>query len=187
MPTWSGWIIQFLNAAHTLNTPPNQTFMSEWASHDHPSCKNSPITLSTKVTGSSNCGATVTPMGHTQQYSTHQQAAHAFNLQIHVPVVNDILKALDTGNPFQISNRDPVVTALHTWGSPGFAQWYKNATGQGGTGGGGGVSGRAPDIMTAWRQLQHSINKDLPHAVKQSRRMTQEALRELHRSHKVRH
>lgn len=124
-------------------------------------------------------------MGRTQQYNTHQQAAHAFDLQIHVPVVSNILTALDSGNPFQINDRAPVVTALETWGSPGFAQWYKNATSDGTTGGSGGSSGRAPHTHSGYHDLQHVMEKRIPAALRDSGKLTTAALRHLGRAHKV--
>ena len=101
MSTWPGWIIQFLNRANILNTPPIQTFMGEWAAHSPGSCKNNPVILSTKVSGSSNCGATVAGFGRTQNYGTHAEAAHAFAIQIHSAKMKPLLDALNTGNPFR--------------------------------------------------------------------------------------
>lgn len=159
--------------------------MTEWASHDNPSCKNSPITLSTKVKGSSNCGATVTPVGHTQSYATHANAVHAWTVQIKESFAKPIRDAIGTGNPFQISDRAPVVAALKHWGSPGFAAWYTNATDQGTTGSGGNPSTKAPHTHSGYHDLQHTWQHNLPAALDKSGRLTQAALRHLGRAHKV--
>src|SRR4051812_6794518 len=102
--TWSGWIIQFLNRASILNTPPNQTFLSEWARHAPGSCKNNPIDLTTAVSGSSRCGDTVGGFGRSQNYGTHAEAAHAFSIQMHTSWVRPLLAALNSGNPFQVGD-----------------------------------------------------------------------------------
>ena len=185
MPTWNGWIIQFLNGANILNTPPNQTFMSEWANHAPGTCKNNPVDLSKAVSGSTRCGDTVAGFGRTQNYPTHAAASNAFGLSIDSQLAAPIKAALNTGNPFQIQNRDPVVAALKAWGSPTFANWYQNATAQGTTGGSGGSSGRAPHFHSGYRDLQHTWEHNLPNSLRKSGKLTDAALRSLSHGRKV--
>lgn len=179
MSTWAGWVTDFLNIPALTNTPPNQTFMEQWSAHDATQCKNAPITLSTVVAGSSRCGNTVTPLGRTQQYNTRAHAVHAWSLQIELGVAKPIKDAINTGNPFQINDRAPVVAALKTWGSPSFADWYKNATSSGGTGTGGNPSTRAPHTHSGYHDLQHVMEHHLPSALRQSGKLTDAALRSL--------
>lgn len=184
--TWSGWVIQFLNRANVINTPPNQRFMSAWANHAPGSCRNNPITLSTSVAGSTRCGDTVAGFGRTQNYGTHAEAAHAFQIQMHTSWVKPLLDAMNTGNPFQIDNRDPVVAVLKRWGSPTFADWYASAPAGGGGGGGGGSSTKAPHTHTGWHDLRRSVNQKTPATIRQSQKYTRAALRSLGRGRKVR-
>lgn len=184
--TWSGWIIQFLNRAGILNTPPIQTFMSQWASHSPGSCKNNPVILSTSVSGSSRCGDTVAGFGRTQNYGTHAEAAHAFSIQMHTAWVKPLLDALNTGNPFQIGDRSQVVAVLKRWGDEGFASWYANANNDGTTGGSGGGGGKAAKAHSGWNDLRRTVNKHMPKALKASQHNTTAALRSLSHSRKVR-
>lgn len=183
---WSGWIIQFLNGAGILNTPPIQTFMDQWAKHAPGSCHNNPIDLTQAVTGSSRCGDTIGGFGRSQNYGTHAQAAHAFTIQMHTAWVKPLLDALNTGNPFQIGDRSKVVAVLNRWASPSFATWYANANDDGTTGGGGGGGGKAARAHSGWNDLRRTVNHRLPTALRTSQQNTTAALRSLSRARKVR-
>lgn len=184
--TWNGWLIQFLQRAGVLNTPPVQTFMSEWAKHAPGSCKNNPVDLATHVSGSTRCGDTVTPFGRTQNYGTHAEAAHAFSIQLHDPSERALLNALNTGNPFQIGDRSKVVAALKHWGSTEFATWYANANDDGTTGGGGGGGGKAARAHSGWNDLRRTLNHRMPKALRTSQHNVHAALRSLSHARKVR-
>lgn len=186
MPTWSGWIIEFLNRANILNTPPLQTFMSEWAKHDANPCKNAPIVLSAFVTGATRCGATVTDYGYTYKYPSHAAAAHAFQIQIHNTRAKDLLDVLNSGNPFQVPDRSGAVAVLKHWGSPAFASWYLNANSDGTTGGGSGGGHKGARAHGGWNDLRRSVNKHMPQALRHSERNVHAALRSLSRGSKVR-
>jgi hypothetical protein len=184
--TWSGWIIEFLNRAGILNTPPIQTFLAEWAAHSPGRCKNNPVILSTAVSGSTRCGDTTAGFGRTQNYATHAGAAHAFSIQMHTPWVKPLLDALNTGNPFQIGDRSKVVAVLRRWGDEGFADWYANATTSGQGGGGGGGGGKGSRAHGGWNDLRRSVNHNMPKALRTSEQHTRAALRSLSRARKVR-
>lgn len=186
MPTWSGWIIQFLNRAGILNTPPLQIFMREWAAHDKNPCANAPIVLSAFVTGATRCGATVTDFGYTYKYPSHTAAAHAFAIQIHNTRAKALLDVLNSGNPFQVPDRAPAVAVLRHWGSPSFATWYLNANADGTTGGGGGGGGKAARAHGGWNDLRRVMNHRMPKALRQSERHTAAALRALSKARRVR-
>lgn len=185
MPTWTGWQNQFLNAAHIIVTPPNRTFMTEWAKLEGGSCKNNPVDLTHSVNGSTRCGATVGGFGRTQNYPTHAGAAHAFSLQMRTSWVKPLLDALNTGNPFQIGDRSAAVAVLNRWASPTFATWYANATTDGTTGGSGGGGGKGAKAHSGWADLRHSVNHNMPQALKHSKQHTDAALRSLSRARKV--
>jgi len=185
MPTWDGWIIQFLNRAHILNTPPVQTFMREWAAHDNNPCRNAPIVLSAFVSGATRCGATVTDFGFTYKYPSHDAAAHAFQIEIHNTRAKALLDVLNSGNPFQVPSRDAAVSVLKHWGSPAFAAWYQNANSDGTTGGGKGGGGKSSRTHSGWTDLRRSVNKHLPATLRTSQHNVHAALRSLSHARKV--
>lgn len=184
--TWSGWIIEFLDRANILNTPPLQTFMSEWAKHAPGSCKNNPIDLTASVSGSTRCGDTVGGFGRSQNYGTHAEAAHAFAIQMHTPWVKPLLDVLNSGNPFQVADRSQAIAVLNRWASPSFATWYASATVDGSGGGGGGASTKAPHTHSGYHDLQRSVERRWPKATAQSQRSVAAALRSLGHGRKVR-
>lgn len=123
--------------------------------------------------------------GRSQNYGTHAQAAHAFQIQIDTSWVQPLKAALNTGNPFQIGDRSQVVAVLKRWGSPQFATWYENATTAGGGGGSGGVSSSGPGAHKGWTHLRRSFNHDMPKSLAASQRNVRAALRSLGHAHKV--
>jgi hypothetical protein len=180
------WVIAFLNRANVINTPPNQTFLEQWASQSGGSCKNNHVDLSQAVAGSTRCGDTVGPFGRSQNYATTGEAAHAFSIQMHTAWVKPLLDALNTGNPFQIGDRSKVIAVLNRWGSTTFANWYANANSDGTTGGSGGKGGKAARAHGGWNDLRHTINHNMPKALRSSERHTHAALRALSKARKVR-
>lgn len=187
MATWTGWQIQFFNAANILNTPPNQRFLSAWASHaTSPSCKNNPIDLSHARSGSSNCAKNTGINPWTQRYTSHGNAAAAFDAEIHAAWAHAILSALNSGNPFQVKNYSDVGSALVSWGSVKMFNWYMGQM-QSGSGSGSGSGGVAPQTHRAWSDLQRSIDKRLPAALRSAEKASLAALRASGRARKVRH
>lgn len=185
MPTWSGWQNQFLNRANLIVTPPNLTFMTQWANHAPGSCKNNPNDLSKSVSGSSKCGATVAGFGRSQNYPSHTAAAQAFQQSIDTAWVKPLKDAINSGNPFQIGDRSAVVAVLDRWGSTSFAKWYATATNQGTSGGGGGGGGLAPQTLKGWDALRKSVNSGMPNSLRESRKLTAQALRDVVRARRV--
>lgn len=187
MSTWSGWVDEFLTAARIINTPPNQRFMSEWASHaNSPNCRRNPVDLHYGMGSSTNC---VKPAGRdfwTQNYATHGDAAAAFAHQVNSTRFGAILDTLGSGNPFQDPGYKQVVAALNDWSSSLFAQWYLDQVQSSSGGGGGGSSTSAPHTHTGWHDLRRTVNRKLPHAIAQQVRLQRAALRSLGRGHKVR-
>jgi len=184
MTTWNGWVIQFFDTAHVLNTPPNQRFMNEWAKHaSSPSCNNNPIDLHRKVGASTNCQKPAGFTNWTQNYKTHANAATAFSEQINAPANGAISDSLGTGNPFQDPGYAHVVAALRQWPSVEFADWYlaqmQPASGSGG--------GSGTGIHKGWADLQHSLGKHgLKPKIDATNSLDAATLRALRRARKVR-
>ena len=186
MATWSGWQNQFLLAAGVVDTPPNRDFLTEWAKHaSSPQCKNNPIDLHHKVGSSTNCDHPAGFAYWTQAYTSHAHAATAFGDQLRQQVYLAISDTLGTGNPWQDPGYKLVHKALLAWPSNNFAAWYLNKmTGAGGPGGGGG--GKAARAHSGWNDLRHSVNHNMPKALRTSERHTHAALRALSKARKVR-
>jgi hypothetical protein len=186
--TWPGWQIQFLAAARILNTPPNQRLLTSWAAHaSAPTCRNNPIDLSVKLSGSVDCASLPAITPKAQRYLSHVQAATAFRDEIHLPGARALLAAMQTGNPYQVSDPGAVASSLSWWGSQRFANTYLAAATGGSGGGGGGGHGVAPSTHRAWHDLQRSVNKAVPSAVRDSRRLRRQTLRDIAKVRRLGH
>lgn len=186
MATWSGWQNQFLLAARIIETPPNRDFLTEWARHaSSPQCRDNPIDLHVKVGGSSDCDHPAGFTHWTQAYTSHAHAATAFSDQVNSNQFAAILDTLGTGNPWQDSGYQEVHKALLAWPSVNFAAYYLNRMTGGGSGGGG-KGGKAPHAHTGWTDLRHSVNHNMPKALRSSEEHTRAALRALSKARKVR-
>jgi len=183
--TWSGWQAQFLRRAGIIVTPPNQNLLTEWSKHTTTNCRNNPIDLSHKLSGSTNCGKLPGIFPQAQRYTNHDQAANAFKAEIHADFAQQLLRALNTGSPFQVAYFNDVASVFVSWGSPDFLDVYlADAGGKGGGSGGGG--GKASRAHGGWKDLQRSINHRMPAALQSSKRSTAAALRSLSHARKVR-
>lgn len=180
------WVIAFLNEPNALNTPPNQLFLERWDTYAPGTCRNNHIDLTQAVSGSTRCGDTVGPFGRSQNYPTVADAARAFNIQLGASWVKPLRDAINSGNPFQIADKAPVVAVLNRWGSTTFASWYATATAQGGTGGGGGGGAKA-DLLRGWHTIQTALNHDWHRDLNAGERSLRLALRSLGGSRKVKH
>ena len=183
--TWNGWQASLLNGANIIVTPPNMNFLTDWHRQEGGTCTNNPVVLSTAVGTSTRCGDTVAGFGRTQSYPRRGDAIEAFRIQIDTPAMSELKAALNTGNPFQITDKSPVVHDLKQWGSPTFADWYANASSSGGSGGGGGGGGLAPNTHKAWGDLQKSVNRRLPAATRHASEANRATLRTLAHIHRV--
>src|SRR5207302_2597796 len=113
-----------------------------------------------------------------QRYTTHGNAAQAFNQELHSGDYAHLLAALRSGDPYTAKNSGLVSQELSAWGSQKFAQRYFGETANApGRGGGGGI--RAPHALGGWHDVQHSVNVRLPATLRQSNRYTVRALQAL--------
>lgn len=185
MPTWNGWQSQFLHAAGILETPPNLRFLNNWASHATSNCKNNPIDLTHRTTGSTNCAKATGVFPQYQTYSSHARAASAFAWEVKYDPFQALFNALDSGNPFQVANPSDVGSVLVSWGSVKFFNWYMAQIQSGGGGGGGTGGGDGPGAHKGWVNLRRSVNHKMPKSLHASERNIQAALRSLGHAHKV--
>lgn len=183
MATWTGWESQFLTRAGIVVTPPNKRFLDEWAARATSNCPNNPIDLGVQVKGSSNCAAGTGFNPHTQRYPSHTSAAHAFAVELDQSYAKALRAALNSGNPFQYSGFQNVVSDLVTWGSDKFANYYLGQM-TGGSGSGG-STGQAPHTHSGWAHLRRVVNHDFHTTLRDSEKTTNAALRSLARAHKV--
>lgn len=187
MPTWSGWAQQFLRAAHYSASSSNVRFLHEWAQHAQTNCNRNPIDLAIRSPGAGDCAALPGIFPKAQHYPDHATAATAFDTEVHMSFATAIDSALTSGNPYTYGGADGVVSALGSWGSAKFASVYYTETvaKQGGSGSSSG--GIAPRTHHAWTDLQRSVNRRLPAALRQAEAANRATLRALSRAHKVHH
>ena len=186
MGSWTGWQAQLLTAANLLHTAGNGKFMGDWHAHSNTDCRNNPVDIS-RVTGSSTrCAPLPGTTRHAQNYSSHANAASAFNHELHSGNFPHLLAALESGDPYKVSDPNAVASDLSKWGSGVFAAVYHNEVVAAQGGGGGGAGGKQTGAHSGWNDLRHSINHNLPRALAASERNTRIALRAVSRARKVR-
>ena len=182
MATWSGWLQQFLAAATLPNTDGNRTFLSDWAANESTACRDNPIDVSHPVGNSTDC-TRLTDSRTAQNYTSHAQAATAFNAQLHSGNFPHLLAAFRGGDQYTLSGLPEALSDLIRWGSTSFVSFVENATGVT-TGSGGGNSGTA-DALKGWQDIRHSLNRNLPAALRHSDQQMVRALHALGRARKV--
>lgn len=182
MGAWDGFTTDLLGAAGLSKAKMTVQFMFDWNTAASSDCNNNPVDISRNVRGSTSCKR-LTPTRVARNYTSHASAEAAFSGQIKSGNYPHLLAALNTDNPYTYSDPAGVEADLRSWGSPGQAAYYaKNATGGGSTA----PSGTDPHSHTAWVDLQRSVNKRWPAAIKGTAEKHSAALRTLSRAHKVR-
>ena len=182
MTTWAGWAADFLSAASLQNTPGNRNFLTSWADNaDHPNCRNNPVDLTHDEPNSTDCGTDTNADGlRTQAYTSHTWARTAFNSQLHSGKYPALLAALRSGNPYNVGNPYDVEADLNRWGSPSFGAVFVDDVRSGPPG-----KIKAPQALRAWADMQKSVNRHMPAALRQSERSRKAALRNLRRIRRV--
>lgn len=182
MATWSGWIQQFLAAANLPDTGGNNTFLGDWNSSADSNCRNNPLDLSHKTGASTNCKA-LTGSRTAQNYTSHTQAATSFDAQLHSGNFPHLLGALASGSPYGVSDQQGVMADLVRWGSEKFAYELTQNFGPPHGGPGGGIVDA--DALKGWQDIRHSVNRNMPAALRHSDRQMVRALHALGRARKV--
>ena len=182
MTTWAGWEADFLSAVSLPNTGNNRAFLSSWASNaTHPNLKDNPVDLHLKEPGSTNGPAGPGTGQHFQNYPSHVWARTAWDGQLTSGKYPHLHGALESGDPYGVSDFLDVEGDLNVWGSGPFGSVYVNDAR---TGPPGSIPFAA--MHKGWADLQHSVNRNMPAALRHSRRVRQAALTELRRARKVR-
>lgn len=179
------WYIEFLQDAALNTSNVNQQFLIEWHKHATTNCKNNPIDLSVSQGRSSNCAVTSNPHRTAQTYKVFNDTYIAFEQQIHSGDFPHLLAALQHRNVFAVKDTGAVADDLDAWGSASFASRYRAIASAGVTGPGSGPSGDA-QTLRGWHDLQRSVNRHMPEALRSSQRSRKVALREAARASKVR-
>src|SRR5690242_5558457 len=94
MPTWRGWRQEFLTAAQIAVNAQRLAFLADWAAHAHTNCANNPIDLSWPLGRQSSDCADLGRSTMAQRYTTHPNAAQAFNQELHSGQYPHLLAAL---------------------------------------------------------------------------------------------
>lgn len=181
MPGWTNWILDFLVAANLPMTDENVSFLTLWTNHETASCRNNPVDVSRKVGNSTNCNKLASGL-FAQSYTSHAQAASAFNLQLHSGNFPHLADALGGGSPLDKGPMQDVINDLKKWGATKFARSMTNVYFP--------PPPPPPNITgfhKGWADLQRSLGKHrLGPKVKATVRMDRAALRELQRARRVR-
>jgi len=187
MSTWPGWENEFLTAANIndgITTPPNRQLLTEWANHTSTNCGRNPIDLSVSTAGSRNCAKLPNLTERAQRYPTHAQAAQAFNREIHQSWAANLLKAMNTGNPYQVKDPQLVADVFTAWGS--LKMYTSYLATQAGSAGNPGSAGASTGAHKGWSDLRKTINHTLPGHAAAAHKLTAAALHRLERASKVR-
>lgn len=186
MGTWTGWQNQFLNAAGIIETPPNRDLLTSWAKNAHSSCGNNPIDLSHKLTGATKCANNTGINPTTWKYTSHTQAANAFKAEIHASWAAALLKAMNTGNPYQVSYYNDVGSVFVSWGSDKMLNVYLAAATGSQPSNPPPITGGNTGVHKGWHSVQQSLNHKWPSALNRAERELRVALRSVSKARKVR-
>lgn len=186
MTSWSGWEAAFLAAASLPDTANNRKFLGDWQTHSNTDCTNNPIDLSRTMPGSTNCGSLPGGTRHAQHYTTHAQAAKAFDEELRSGNFPHLLAALLSGNPYTVSVPNDVAIDISRWGSGIFEVIYHGETGAPEGGGGGPVILKAPQALAGWHDLRKTFNNKLPTVLGEVEKMNRRSLQVLASIRRVR-
>src|SRR5215831_14961175 len=180
--TWAGWEADFQRRAGILVTPPNNRFLASWAKNSTTNCTNNPIDLALAPNGGSNCAKLRGVFPQAKRYHRHSHAAAAFDAEVHHKGFGALLRALNSGNPYQVDYANDVASVLVSWGSDKFANVYLGASAGGGPPGGGAPTG----THKGWDDLTKSLGKKrLGHTIAATYSRDAATLRALKRAYKV--
>lgn len=182
MSYWSSFPSDLLGEAKLSVGLDAIQFMFDWNYNASSDCGNNPVDISHFQVGSTDCRK-LTVTRTAQNYPSHQAAAAAFSREIHSGRFPDLLGALQTAHPQSYSNPSGVAQDLKHWGSPKMAAYYLSiATAAAGPP----PTLKAPQALRGWSDLQRSVNRHMPAALRASQHARNAARRELRRAGKVR-
>jgi len=188
--TYRGWEKDLLDAAKLPNTSHTRKFLGDWHAASLIDCDLNPVDLTMPEGKSKNCKAYSGPRHghiHYQAYAHSTDTRNAFAGQIKDSRYQHLRAALKSGNPYdtgKITADDAglIETDLAYWGSAAFGADYANDMAAGGPA----PVFKAPQALKGWSDLQRSVNRKLPGAIRSSQRSRAAALRALGRARKVR-
>lgn len=186
MATWSGWAAQFLSAASLPNTPGNLRWLDDWSTNSISDCRNNPVDVSRVQGNSTNCKR-LTSSRTAQNYTSHAQAATAFNHQLHSGNFPHLLAAMQSGDYPSPSKLGDILIELQRWGSLNFVAWLEKTFGIAPGGGGIGSGPTAPHALKGWNDLRKTVNRGLPSMLRTVGKLNAETSRSLGRRRRVRH
>lgn len=186
MATWPGWEPDLLRAAQIANSANRRKFLDDWHAHADSDCRNNPVDLTVQSAGSSDCASLPAIGARAQNYTTTGNAGHAFFAQLHSGRFPALLHALQSTNPYTVTNTGTVAEELSLWGSQTFSGIYFTETANAPGRGGGPVGAKAPHAHQGWHALRRSVNTNLPAALRDSEKAVRRARQALTHARKVR-
>lgn len=181
MSVYPGWVTDLLSAAALPQSSTNQEFLQAWHKNALADCRNNPIDISHKLSGSSNCKATNLVGQFVQNYTTSDYTRTAFSVQLKSGKYPHLLDALQAGNIYSLTGTDAgkVAADLSAWGSVAFGNVYLSGQNSGGG------KLRAPKAMGGWDDIRRGFHRKLPQTLHDSNRYIAAARRSLGRARKV--
>lgn len=183
MGVWSGWQAQLCGVATVPNNADNRGFLTDWHNRAATNCRNNPVDIHLRISGSRDCRKLFNPNTYSQNYANPDQAAGQFRAQLHSGNYPDLLDALQSGDPYGVADAKAVKVSndLVRWGSGEFAHFYGTQTF--------GASGgdlNAPGLHKGWHDLRRTTNKHAPDSLHKANKSIHRALRELSKARRVR-
>lgn len=175
-PNWAGVLLDSAGFGHDTD---NMAFMNDWHTHASSDCLNNPVDISRAAGGSDGCKV-LTTTRTAQKYDRPEDAATAFDGQINSGNFSHLHAVLASGAPPTLSNYADVSADLRKWGSQKYAGYIVQKYGPPPDG----IA--APRLHSGWGSLRVSFNREMPGALKQSKKNTDAALRALGKVRKVR-
>lgn len=121
---WSGWEQDVLAAIDAPTTAANEKFLTEWHRFEESACFANPLNTTLREPGSTDCVQTGTPGVAVQAYTTTMQGTRATATTLRQPAFQNILRALQSGDPYTYPAPRSVEDELRVWGSGTFANLW---------------------------------------------------------------
>lgn len=184
MGTYTNWKHDLLSSDRMPDTTANLRFMGEFHTNSESDCALNPIDLTHHVTGeSSNCKQTGYVGRYYQRYTDRIWTRTAFYAQMTSGDYPHLRAALRSGNPYTVSDYLDVSKDIGKWSSGPFSSVYLGEMQSGGPI----PTLKAPQALAGWKDVQHSVNRGMPAALKASEHMRNAAWRHVRRAGKLLH
>lgn len=116
---WPYWYRDILSGLGAPDTAKNELFFNVWQTYEQSGAQNNPLNTTEPWPRS-----TVYNSAGVRNYSDPADGADATVATLQGSAYAAIRAALETGNPFTVTDGPAVADGITTWGTPSFAAWY---------------------------------------------------------------